>query len=124
MTDALLAGLLAASSLLIGAGLAMVHQVQQRTLGLIMAFGSGVLISAVAYDLVADAVEFADGRSVVSGLFVGAATFFIGDLLIERRGGGNGNPRPGPVPRRPPRRSSWGRSWTGSPSRSSSGSRS
>jgi ZIP family zinc transporter len=96
MTDALLAGLLAASSLLIGAGVAMVHQVQQRTLGLIMAFGSGVLISAVAYDLVADAVEFADGRSVVSGLFVGAATFFIGDLLIERRGGGQRKSSTGP----------------------------
>ena len=120
MTDALLAGLLAASSLLIGAGLAMVHQVQQRTLGLIMAFGSGVLISAVAYDLVADAVEFADGRSVVSGLFVGAATFFIGDLLIERRGGGNEirdrarflvvrlGDRPGDGPGRIPSRSSSG----------------
>ena len=120
MTDALLAGLLAASSLLIGAGLAMVHQVQQRTLGLIMAFGSGVLISAVAYDLVADAVEFADGRSVVSGLFVGAATFFIGDLLIERRGGATEirdrarflvvrlGDRPGDGPGRIPSRSSSG----------------
>jgi zinc transporter, ZIP family len=97
MTDALLAGLLAASSLLIGAVLAMVHRVQQRTLGLIMAFGSGVLISAVAYDLVADAVEFADGRSVVQGLFVGAATFFVGDLLIERRGGGQRKSATGPA---------------------------
>jgi ZIP family zinc transporter len=88
MTDALFAGLLAASSLLLGAGLAMIHQVPRRTLGLIMAFGAGVLISAVAYDLVADAVEFADGQSVVSGLFVGAAVFFAGDLWIERRGGG------------------------------------
>ena len=96
MIDALLAGLLAASSLLIGAGIAMVHQVTQRTLGLIMAFGAGVLISAVAYDLVADAVEFADGRSVVSGLFVGAATFFVGDLLIERRGGGQRKSAAGP----------------------------
>jgi zinc transporter, ZIP family len=96
MTDALLAGLLAASSLLIGAAIAMVHRVTQRTLGLIMAFGAGVLISAVAYDLVADAVEFADGRSVVTGLFVGAATFFVGDLLIERGGGGQRKSSSGP----------------------------
>ena len=96
MIDALLAGLLAASSLLIGAAIAMVHRVHQRTLGLIMAFGAGVLISAVAYDLVADAVEFADGRSVVSGLFVGAATFFVGDLMIERGGGGARKSATGP----------------------------
>ena len=96
MIDALLAGLLAASSLLLGAGLAIVHQVHRRTLGLIMAFGAGVLISAVAYDLVADAVEFADGRSVVSGLFVGASVFFVGDLLIERRGGGQRKSATGP----------------------------
>ena len=52
-----------------------------------MAFGAGVLISAVAYDLVADALEFAGGASIVIGLFLGAATFFIGDLLIDRKGG-------------------------------------
>ena len=87
MIDALIVGLVASSSLLIGAAIAIVHQVRERTLGLVMAFGAGVLISAVAYDLVADALEFAGGGSIVIGLFLGAAAFFFGDLLIDRRGG-------------------------------------
>ena len=87
MIDALIVGLVASSSLLIGAAIAIVHQVQERTLGLVMAFGAGVLISAVAYDLVADALEFAGGGSIVIGLFAGAAAFFIGELLIDRKGG-------------------------------------
>ncbi len=87
MIEALVVGLVASSSLLIGAAIAILHQVRERTLGLVMAFGAGVLISAVAYDLVADALEFAGGGSIVIGLFLGAATFFIGDLLIDRKGG-------------------------------------
>ena len=87
MIEALVVGLVASSSLLIGAAIAIFHQVRERTLGLVMAFGAGVLISAVAYDLVADALEFAGGGSIVIGLFLGAATFFIGDLLIDRKGG-------------------------------------
>lgn len=53
--SAFLIGLLAASSLIIGAAIALVHRVSQSTLGLITAFGTGVLISAVASNLVADA---------------------------------------------------------------------
>jgi ZIP family zinc transporter len=87
MIEALIVGLVASSSLLIGAVIAIFHQVQERTLGLVMAFGAGVLISAVAYNLVADALEFAGGGSIVIGLFSGAAAFFIGDLLIDRKGG-------------------------------------
>jgi ZIP family zinc transporter len=52
-----------------------------------MAFGAGVLISALAYDLVLDAVESAGGTPVVLGLFGGALTFFLGDLIIDRAGG-------------------------------------
>ncbi|MGZ6724695.1 MAG: hypothetical protein ACXVHK_27445, partial [Solirubrobacteraceae bacterium] len=48
---------LAASSLLIGALLVMWKPIRQHTLGLVMAFGAGVLISAVAFELVADAIE-------------------------------------------------------------------
>ena len=74
MIEALVVGLVASSSLLIGAadsGPKIFHQVRERTLGLVMAFGAGVLISAVAYDLVADALEFAGGGSIVIGLFSG-----------------------------------------------------
>jgi zinc transporter, ZIP family len=81
-------GLLAASSLLVGGGLALLYRVPRNVLGLIMAFGSGVLISAVAYELVLEGYTTAAGTGGVAlGLFAGALTFFVGDALIDRRGG-------------------------------------
>jgi ZIP family zinc transporter len=59
-----------------------------RVLGLVMAFGAGVLISAVAYELFLEATEIAENRRwIATGLFAGALTFFVGDSLIDRMGG-------------------------------------
>jgi ZIP family zinc transporter len=81
-------GLLAGSSLLLGGALALMLPIAERTLGLIMAFGSGVLISAVAYELVAEAFGTAGGSGMVAlGLAAGAVTFFVGDMLVGRLGG-------------------------------------
>ena len=44
-------GTLAASSLVIGALVALWFKISLRAIGLIMGFGAGVLISAVAFDL-------------------------------------------------------------------------
>ena len=55
-----------------------------------MAFGAGVLISAVAYELVGEAFDTSAGSGGVAlGLFAGALTFFVGDTLIDRMGGGD-----------------------------------
>jgi zinc transporter, ZIP family len=82
-------GALAASSLILGGILALRLQVSGRVLGLVMGFGAGVLISAVAYELVEEAFSTADGSAwVAAGLFAGALTFFTGDELISRMGGG------------------------------------
>ena len=56
-------GLFAGSSLILGGVLALVLPIRERVLGLIMAFGAGVLISAVAYELVAEAFETAAGTA-------------------------------------------------------------
>jgi ZIP family zinc transporter len=81
-------GTLAASSLVIGAIVALLFRIGLRTIGLIMAFGAGVLISAVAFDLVAEAYEMATGTEwVIAGIFAGCAVFFGGDWLIDRSGG-------------------------------------
>ena len=50
-------GLLAGSSLVIGSVVALQFSIPLRVIGLIMGFGAGVLISAVAFDLVDEAVE-------------------------------------------------------------------
>ena len=81
-------GLLAASSLILGGILALVLPIGERLLGLIMAFGAGVLISAVAYELVAEAFSTSAGNGGIAlGLAAGALTFFVGDLLVDRLGG-------------------------------------
>jgi zinc transporter, ZIP family len=81
-------GLIAGSSLLLGGLLALRRPVGQHTLGLVMAFGAGVLISAVAYELVEDAFGIAGGSGAVAlGLFAGAFAFYLGDLAIDGFGG-------------------------------------
>ena len=55
-----------------------------------MAFGAGVLISAVAFDLVEEAVDKSSGHGwVVAGLFAGCLVFFGGDWLIDASGAAN-----------------------------------
>lgn len=80
-------GLVGASSLLLGAALVFWRPPGQRLVGLVMAFGSGVLISAVAYDVVEDASTRASGLVLLAGLAGGALTFFVGDRIIDRMGG-------------------------------------
>jgi ZIP family zinc transporter len=81
-------GALAASSLLVGGLLVMWRPVSQRALGLVMAFGAGVLISAVAYELVAEAIrEGGEYWPVAVGLAAGALVFYAGDAAIDRMGG-------------------------------------
>ena len=87
MFVALAWGFIAGASLIVGGLLALNVTISRRMLGYIMAFGSGVLISAIAYELVEDAIERAAGGPVALGLFAGALTFFCGDLLIDRLGG-------------------------------------
>jgi zinc transporter, ZIP family len=83
-------GALAASSLVIGALVALRFRISLRVIGLIMAFGAGVLISAVSFDLIEEAVEKSSGNGwVVVGLFAGCGVFFGGDGLIDRMGGGD-----------------------------------
>jgi zinc transporter, ZIP family len=81
-------GLLAASSLILGGVIAFTLPIREHLLGLIMAFGAGVLISAVAYELVAEAFHTsAGGGSLALGLAAGALTFFVGDAFVDRLGG-------------------------------------
>jgi ZIP family zinc transporter len=70
--------------------LALRLRIGGRLLGLVMGFGAGVLISAVAYELVAEAFGTADRSWVLAlGLFAGCAVFFVGDTIIDRQGGGD-----------------------------------
>jgi zinc transporter, ZIP family len=88
MLEAFLWGAIASSSLLLGGLIALRRPVGRLVLGLVMAFGAGVLISALAFELVAEAFETSGLLSDVAiGLFAGCATFTLGDALIDRLGG-------------------------------------
>jgi ZIP family zinc transporter len=52
----------ASSSLLVGAAIALQLRLGDRILGLVMAFGAGVLFSAVAYELFLEASEIVENR--------------------------------------------------------------
>ena len=83
-------GLLSGSSLVIGAVVVFLIRIPLRAIGLIMGFGAGVLISAVAFDLVEEAASKSTGHgALIAGMFSGCLVFFGGDRLIDRLGGGN-----------------------------------
>src|SRR5690349_183580 len=52
-----------------------------------MAFGAGVLVSAVAFELTAEAVKGGGWDATAAGLAAGSLTFFLGDRALDRRGG-------------------------------------
>ena len=87
MAEAALWGLIAASSLIVGAEVALRFNLTRRTVGLIMALGVGMLISSISFELVVPAAESAGVARTSLGLFVGAVVFFVGDWYIGRLGG-------------------------------------
>ncbi len=52
-----------------------------------MAFGAGVLISALAFQLTEEAFQQGGADAVALGLAAGALAFFAGDWLVDRKGG-------------------------------------
>jgi ZIP family zinc transporter len=80
-------GLGAASALVIGALIGLSAKVPRRLVALAMAFGTGALISALAFDLTEDAFAHGGTLPVAGGLAAGALVFFAGDQVIHRRGG-------------------------------------
>lgn len=89
MTNAFLWGLLATSSLIIGGIIATRFSLSKRTIGVIMGFGAGTLISAISYELIFEAVQIARKTGYPAfGFFTGAFTFYFADLLIGKMSSG------------------------------------
>jgi ZIP family zinc transporter len=72
---------------MVGAAIGVFLPTSNRVVGLIMGFGTGVLISALAFELTLEAFHRGGGYGVVLGLLAGAIVFYVGDLVIDRHGG-------------------------------------
>jgi ZIP family zinc transporter len=87
MAEAAFWGFVAGGALIVGAVAGLWLRPSQRTIGLIMGFGAGVLISALAFELTEEAFNTGGANAVALGLGAGALTFFAGDWAIDARGG-------------------------------------
>lgn len=80
-------GGLAAISLIIGAVLAIRLKLSERITGAVMGFGAGALLGGIAYELVPESLMKDVGLGMLLAFAAGALTFFVGDWLIDARGG-------------------------------------
>jgi zinc transporter, ZIP family len=83
-------GLVAGSSLLLGAVAGLVLRLPRHMVAAITGFGAGVLVSAVAFELTEEAYAVGGADAVALGLGAGAIVYFAGDRYIEAMDTGSG----------------------------------
>ena len=81
-------GALAASSLVVGALLALGRRWSDKSVGAVLAFGAGALISGVSFELAEEGIKVGGAVPVGIGLAAGALVYFALDRLVERMGEG------------------------------------
>ena len=79
-------GLVAAAALPLGALVALLLPVPRKAVALVLAFGAGALVSALAFDLSEEAFRAGGTFVFGAGLAVGALAYYAGDRVIERLG--------------------------------------
>ena len=79
-------GWVAGSALLIGAAAGFYLKISPRLIAAIMAFGSGVLISALSFDLMDEAYKRGGFDSTAIGFVAGAAVFTWANWLVNKAG--------------------------------------
>ncbi len=79
-------GLLAGSALLVGAAVGYLARVPQRLIAAVMAFGGGVLISALAFELMDEAYRRGGFTATAIGFLGGATVYSAANLYLARRG--------------------------------------
>ena len=78
-------GLVGGGALVLGALVALARDFSDATIGRILAFGAGVLISALTFDLTEEAFEAGGTVPTAVGLVLGGGVFVAGDELLGRR---------------------------------------
>jgi zinc transporter, ZIP family len=83
--EALLFGLIASSALLIGSLIGVRFELPERVLATLLAFASGALMTALAFELFADSFERGGGVRTSIAFIVGAAVFVAIDAWLDRK---------------------------------------
>ncbi|MDA0180566.1 hypothetical protein OJ997_09705 [Solirubrobacter phytolaccae] len=92
MLTAVLYGLAASSALVIGSVIGARWSAPKRVTGVLLAFASGALISALAFELFEEAFELGGAVRSGIGLLAGAAAFVALDTWLDRRVAGHSGP--------------------------------
>lgn len=79
-------GLLSGSALVLGALVAWFTRIPPRVIAAVMAFGSGVLISALSFELMDEAYRTGGFAATAAGFLGGAAIYTAANLYLNRRG--------------------------------------
>lgn len=79
-------GFVAGAALIVGALAGYKFNVPQRLIAAIMAFGSGVLISALSFELIAESYKRGGFNSMAVGFLGGAAVYTAANLVLSHKG--------------------------------------
>lgn len=92
LLTALLYGVAASSALVIGAAIGARWEPPRMVTGILLAFASGALISALAFELFEEAFELGGAFRSGIGLLAGAAVFVVVDERLDRHVAGSSAP--------------------------------
>ncbi|QZY54903.1 ZIP family metal transporter [Crassaminicella profunda] len=87
MLKAALWGGIAGSSVFIGALIGLYFHIKKHIIGMIMAFGTGVLFGAASFELLNEAIKDGNIKITAIGFVFGAFLFTLLDLIIVHKGG-------------------------------------
>ena len=79
-------GLVGGSALLLGAAVGYFVSIPQRAIATIMAFGAGVLISALSFELIDEAYKRGGFDSTAIGFLGGAAVYTAANWFLSQQG--------------------------------------
>jgi ZIP family zinc transporter len=79
-------GFLGGFALVIGAILGFYFKIPPKLVACIMAFGSGVLLSAISFELLDEAYSLGSFVDVAAGFMIGAVIFTLSNLYLARQG--------------------------------------
>jgi zinc transporter, ZIP family len=82
----LLWGFIASIPLLLGCLLALTTKLSKKTIAVIMGFGSGVLVTSLAFSLIEEAFEMSQSiPSVIIGFISGGLAYTLANYYLDRR---------------------------------------